>query len=210
MRGSIKTLPPQEFVEWLSSYPEATYVDLGGDPKKALRNQLIEEQRGVCVYCGRRAGETRQPMGHIEHFRPSSKYPEAQLEYTNLFFSCGDKEPDHLTTDHCGAWKGAEDLPNDYINPQSEGLGGRFSFTETGEILGTDSASKAMIDFLNLNQRNLKALRAQLIQGLTALILEGDIKSLAAFWDEIDENGREKSLSYVARNYILSLGNTVG
>ena len=61
--------------------------------KDQLRDALIKEQHGLCVYCMSRIENTAESTV-IEHWYPLSKSKEKALQYENLFASCygGQKE----------------------------------------------------------------------------------------------------------------------
>lgn len=55
--------------------------------KKRLREALVEEQHGLCVYCMSRI-EAAEDSTVLEHLYPLSKSKEKALQYENLFASC--------------------------------------------------------------------------------------------------------------------------
>ena len=55
--------------------------------KDQLRDALIKEQHGLCVYCMSRIENTAESTV-IEHWYPLSKSKEKALQYENLFASC--------------------------------------------------------------------------------------------------------------------------
>lgn len=61
--------------------------------KERLREALVKEQHGLCVYCMSRIENTAESTV-LEHWYPLSKSKEMALQYENLFASCygGQKE----------------------------------------------------------------------------------------------------------------------
>ncbi len=45
--------------------------------------KLAKDQHDKCCYC-----EESHIDGQVEHFRPKSKYPNLEFEWTNLLWSC--------------------------------------------------------------------------------------------------------------------------
>ena len=110
MRGSAKGREPEELIAWKATQ-RAGGIDLESQglpqpEKRATVNGLFAEQTGQCVYCGRRISLDRLREFHIEHFRPRSKYSELELDYANLFLSCG-PEHKHGPRPTCGNHKAA-------------------------------------------------------------------------------------------------------
>lgn len=64
--------------------------------KKVIREALIAEQHGVCVYCEDRVREPEPESGvtapPIEHWRPVSHSPNTAIHWKNLYQSCDRKE----------------------------------------------------------------------------------------------------------------------
>ena len=125
MKGSRKgPTPPQmqawldlESDEWKPAYPfDCVAVT------NEVRETLLREQRGLCVYCGRRLKLDKPGSTyHIEHFRPQSDFKELSCDYTNLFLSCGLKDGAGKPSPTCGNVKGnwfedACHIPPDYPN----------------------------------------------------------------------------------------------
>jgi len=50
---------------------------------------LKKEFYGRCIYCRKPTLPTDDPSSfHVEHYRPKSKFPNLECEYTNLYYSC--------------------------------------------------------------------------------------------------------------------------
>ena len=115
MRGIKKPWPPanvspegqeertwrqaeEAFLEGLSGaknqaeYARGTFDSM---EKRKLREVMVREQGGLCVYCERRVVED-PGMARIDHWRPLSATPELALHWRNLYLSCAT-----LTTCDC-------------------------------------------------------------------------------------------------------------
>ena len=70
-----------------SSYRDRTGF-YWSDEWRALRYQVLKEHGGCCMLCGRTArhGVTI----HVDHIKPRSKYPQLELERSNLQVLCDD------------------------------------------------------------------------------------------------------------------------
>jgi len=66
--------------------------DLPTDVKTTLHNHLVEEQKGLCIYCQqsiqKKFGPDYPSKTLIEHLRPRGKYYELTFVYCNLSVSC--------------------------------------------------------------------------------------------------------------------------
>lgn len=170
MRGSHAKARPQAFEEWLALENadwSPSYEALSGDVKQAAVDALGQAQRGLCVYCGRRL-DMRQPgkSFHVEHFRPQSRYPERSVDFANLFLSCGQETREGNVSETCGTAKGDDFDENRHIEPDYPACTERFRFLLSGEIAPQtdgDKAAEAMIALLNLNHRELKKDREDLL-----------------------------------------------
>lgn len=90
MRYIDKKDTPVELEDWKSSQGHrAKYSMLPPGIKEILREKLIDEQLGLCCYCG--LALTKKNV-HIEHFKPQSKFKKLQLDFKNLHASCMGKE----------------------------------------------------------------------------------------------------------------------
>lgn len=172
---------PIEFSDWKAQNPNATYRDLRGAAKEALKVSLIQEQKGICCYCECRI---TQGTSHIEHFKPKdlTQYPELQLEYSNLHASCqklNDSNPDK----HCGHKKDNDYLPT-LISPLEPDCATHFSYEYDGTILGTDDRGSEAITMLNLSSELLNQQRESLIDYFLELSKEKLAEELSFHLDE--------------------------
>ena len=169
MRKITKLTEPKEFSDWKSSYPAATYKDLGHDKlfpgaqtaRWELRKSLLSEQKGLCCYC-----ETRIDSGdfHVEHFRPKDPayFPHLQLDYGNLHACCR-KSPCGGEEEYCGHKKG-NNFHNDLVSPLEPDCASHFAYDLDGGIKGTDHRGEISVSLLNLDSVLLRRSRKGLIE----------------------------------------------
>ncbi len=90
MKKIEKGKSPEWFEKWKQEYfdrigSSPRYIDLEGEDRVRLRDQLIKEQGYICCYCMRRISTYDS---HIEHFKPRHPYTDLELDYYNMFASC--------------------------------------------------------------------------------------------------------------------------
>ena len=208
MRGSAKGRAPEELRAWKDGQRDAglelEYDDLPGPGRDAMRRSLYAEQTGQCVYCGRGISLDRHGGFHVEHFRPR-RYRDLQLEYTNLFLSCG-PEGDGGAGETCGGHKADWFEEHCHIPPVPESCAERFRFRSSGEIVGDGSAeAQKMIEVLNLCHRELAVARRDLIENLDRQLNDGE-PGFDLLRDYLDTDGRgaRPSFANVAIGYLTA------
>ena len=168
MRQITKTVPPNEFEEFCKM-PGATYDTLSGNPKKALRKRLLEDQGYICCYCGRRIQNDHHTK--IEHIKCQENYGHLALDFNNMLASCdgGDMDrqkkvkPTHQL--HCDAKKGDNDIP---ISPL-EDIEELLIFFDDGTVKGKDSIGRELIRLLGLDAKYLDSQRRNAIRNYEIL-----------------------------------------
>lgn len=160
MRHIVKSDEPQGFTKWKAANPEAEYENLSRHVKSWLKDSLISEQKGICCYCERRI---TKETSHIEHFKPkgAGKYPELQLEYSNLHASCGNNLAAGEETS-CGHKKGNE-YTDKLVSPLETDCHTHFHYLLDGTIHGTDERGTESISMLALDTQLLNKQRETLI-----------------------------------------------
>ena len=167
---------------------------------------MFLEQTGQCVYCGRRVHLVRPnevKQYHIEHFRPREKYPSLELEYTNLFLSCGSNSNTGARST-CGVYKGNWFEEKCHISPCPDSCSTRFFYLASGIIHGNGSPeANKMIEMLNLNDPALiadrKAIMEELDKDLSNNVL---VETLCADYQAIDGSGARPGFANVAIAYL--------
>ena len=169
MRGSEKGGAPQDLVDWIAGEKDAgitlNYRNWPAQLRETILSRLFEEQTGQCVYCGREISVARHERFHIEHFRPRSAYPQLEVEYSNIYLSCGPRKEEGSSRNTCGNMKNDWFEEDCHICPASEDCCERFFYRSSGEIVadGTPESVK-MIQVLNLNDDELSRERFELIE----------------------------------------------
>ena len=207
MRGSAKGAEPPELCSWKLEQcrngirPE--YGNLQQPERGATVRSLFAEQTGQCVYCGRQISLAVHQRYHIEHFRPQSKYHALELDYTNLFLSCGPDSEDG-TQNTCGNHKGNWFQEDCHIPPAPESCADSFRFGASGRILADDlPEADKMIQVLNLNHPELVIERQEMIEDLDSELNAGIKRELLcqSFLDK-DNDGARPSFANVAVKYL--------
>lgn len=164
MRTITKGAEPADLTAWKAqnrALPNYCYGSLTAAHRLSIRTALVEEQKGLCAYTGRRIDID---SCHIEHLRPQSRCAVGEdVDYRNLVASVPAPNTPQLPY---GAHKKA-DWPTVadehlFVSPLSDGCAGRFSFRLNGEVeAGTpgDNAAAQTINRLGLNDPSLVNLR---------------------------------------------------
>lgn len=142
---------PENVQKWIDKTKPSTW-NLSQDNQDAyieLREQLRQEQNGLCCYCC----EPLKAYATIEHVKCRDKYPKLTFSYENLLLSC-------QTLKQCDNAKGNQELP---LTPLMIECDSEIKLNLAGELEGkTDRANQA-INILNLNNRKLCDKRKRLI-----------------------------------------------
>lgn len=110
-----------------------------------VRQQLWEEQKGICCYCMQFIKPTYQKeIGEssiVEHFLPRTAFPEEHTNYYNLYLSCCYSEGAATHERHCDDAKKEKVIPKyiGYYSPTSTEprkiCEDFFQYSSEGEIL---------------------------------------------------------------------------
>lgn len=198
MRGSRKGPTPPAMQAWLDGASDdwiPTYPFDSNDVKNEVRLELLSEQRGLCVYCGRRLkldrpGETY----HVEHFRPRSHYLDLATDFSNLFLSCGQKDDRGAPAPTCGNYKDDWFDEASHVPPHYPHCTARFRFNLNGFVASAqdgDSSAENMIGRLHLNHPELVKDREDVL-----MMLDGEQLDTTDFFLEDDETAQ--SYAHVA------------
>ena len=209
MRGSAKGEEPIELREWKviqrAGGVALEYKNLRRIEKDAMHQSLFLEQTGQCVYCGRRIELNGTKNYHIEHFRPRAqdKYPHLELDYSNLFLSCGSHR-DSGAQGTCGNHKGEWFDEECHIPPVPESCAERFRYHLSGKVADDGSReAQRMLDVLNLNHSELIRERKEIIEDLETELERGiPHRELSQDYLDIDGSGARPGFSNVAIGYL--------
>jgi len=163
MKRIRKDKPEPKSLSEHKSKPHADYDNYAN--KDDLRMALLDEQGHICCYCMQRIKLDRMK---IEHYQCQDRYPEKQLNYSNLFGACLGNEGQRPKNQHCDTKKGKADLkvnPTD-LNRNCEDL---IKYRSNGEIYSEDSEiNRDLNETLNLNMETLKKNRRTVIDTVIA------------------------------------------
>jgi len=172
----------------LGSQPDPLHPDynsLRSNIKTQIIAQLKNEQFGLCCYCLQRL---ESDHFHIEHLAPQSAFLNEEVNYYNLFLSCGSNK---VSKKHCGHKKDDKVIPKiiSFYNPQRNiKCQDLFKYNVIGEILPREGYESmeinyvkikklneqtkillATIEVLNLNCIELVSIRKKIIDGIINL-----------------------------------------
>ncbi|NEI50530.1 TIGR02646 family protein [Rhizobium leguminosarum] len=185
MKGSRKGPTPPKLLAWLNKAGPDWQPDYPFDSSEVrdeVRSGLLAEQRGLCVYCGRRldlarAGETY----HVEHFRPRRHYKPLSTTYANLFLSCGQKDEHGKPSKTCGAVKADWFDEDQHVAPDYPQCTHRFRFMLSGKIepqVADDVGALNMIKNLRLDHPELNKDRGDVL-----MMIDGGDLDETDFWE---------------------------
>lgn len=214
MKHTVKGGAPSDFEAWKQGGWTPGYMDLQNPEKAQLHAALVQEQGGVCCYCGR---SISQSDSHIEHFRPQESRPDLALDYANLHASCiRETKPGNPL--HCGHFKGNGFDEGLHISPLDSGCETRFRFTLQGEVapaMPTDSAARYMIGLLSLdcdflNNRRKDALMRVFDASFISSATKTELHQLALAFRQRDDDGLLGNLSHVVARYADQFADRLG
>jgi uncharacterized protein (TIGR02646 family) len=205
MKGSRKGAIPPKLLAWLNkASPEwqPAYPFDSSEVRDEVRSTLLTEQRGLCVYCGRRLNLARPgETYHIEHFQPQRHYRELAVSYSNLFLSCGQKDESGNPSQTCGAKKADWFDENHSIYPAYAACTQRFRFMLDGSIepaTANDRSAENMIEYLRLDHPELTKDRSDIF-----MLLDGGALDASDFWsadEQIAESYAHAVFQHLNRN----------
>lgn len=151
MRPIRKLRQPAALTQWQAT-PGATYEDY--PEKQALREQLVQEQRGLCCYCLQRirpGALGRVPPMKIAHWHSRNLHPDEQLDYLNLLGCCLGNQGNPPNLQHCDTRQGDRDIKWNPANPDHR-IEERVRYLADGTIASADAEFNCQInEVLNLN-----------------------------------------------------------
>lgn len=194
-------------LEAYKSIEGACFEDLPKDVKDELRKSLVEEQGGLCCYCGGKIQADNSSV--IEHLLPKGVdcYKHLQLEYTNLLCSCDGGESDRkgkqkkekkVFPSHCDDKKHNNIID---VTPLDEDCEEQFAYDEDGNIYGLNQYAKATIDVLGLDCSTLNSLRKGAIEPYVNMEPETNWAEEIEFLSN-KHNGRYLPFCFAAIYYI--------
>ena len=197
-------------LETYKSIEGAQFADMPKDVKDDLRKSLVEEQGGLCCYCGGRIQADYTSV--IEHLLPKGdeRYKHLQLEYTNLLCSCDGgasdrmdkpKKQKKLYPSHCDDKKHDEIIK---VSPLDDDCEEQFAYDEEGNIYGLNQHAKETIGILGLDCSTLNALRKGAIEPYVRMDSDTDWAEEIEFLNN-KHGGRYLPFCFAAIYYIKNI-----
>lgn len=147
-----------------------------------VKRTLVEMFNGKCAYCESKI--THIDYGHIEHFKPKSRFKELSFEWSNLLLACGicngsehkgDKFPDETE---------GGPLVDPCVDDPSEHL--IFNYDPSSKlatVIGKTERGNTSQRLLGLNRNELRTYRSRQISKLFVLhrLAQVDLEAAALF-----------------------------
>lgn len=213
MKQVTKQAEPKVFTDWKAKANEEwqpSYNILRNPEKRELHEALLNEQGGVCCYCGRSISLTDS---HIEHFRPQEAREDLALAYENLHASCL-RETSPGAPLHCGHAKGSEFNENLAISPLDAECEQRFIYSsQDGAVYPAnkgDASAMHMATLLNLDVHFLRDRRAEALKSVfddafVSSASDEELIQLAIAYRAPDSTGRKTSFGHVLSRFAEQL-----
>ncbi len=197
MKYIVKAREPKELIEYRAK-PDACFDNCPAEVKYAMRQQLIEEQHGLCAYCMARINDEwneklQKFRTEIEHYLPQSAHAINDLDYSNLLGVCNGNAGYPKHKQHCDKSKADQTI---IVNPLRPDCETHTIFNRSGEITSTIKEIEAdLAKTLNLNEQTLVKNRQVVIQhlyeSLSRICQRGNtklkaIKKLIDYWQAIE------------------------
>ena len=131
---------PLETAKSFKKYQTKNWGEIPETIKAPLRQQLYDEQRGVCCYCCKSLGNGNTT---IEHLKSRNDYPHKCFDYDNLLLSC-------RTAKQCDNAKGSQEL---LLTPLMDECEDEIKLNLAGELESDSKRGSEAIQMLNLNSR---------------------------------------------------------
>lgn len=133
---------------------------------KATLNKMFH---GKCAYCESHIRHV--DYGHIEHFRPKSKYRELTFEWTNLLLACGICNGAEFKGDSFPE----SEAEGRFVNPCEDEPSEHFQFTydhcaKLANVDGITPQGESTTRKLGLNRPDLRSYRSRQVRRLVAIM----------------------------------------
>lgn len=151
--------------------PDASYD--GFPDKDALRESIVDEQRGLCCYCMGRISPDSAGM-KIEHCQSQEAHPDQALNYRNLLGACKGGEGSPPRLQHCDTKKGRKSLSFNPCAPDFD-VEARIQCLGNGEIAANEPTIRDELgkDVLNLNLATLVSNRKAVLDAFQKKLTSG-------------------------------------
>lgn len=122
--------------------------------KQIIRNNLFEEQHGLCAYCMRKIDKK---SFNIEHYIPINQDYKKALDYNNMLGVCdgGEKKHSEDKSKFRCCDRSRDNECKLFVNPLNKNHIDSIYYLKTGEIKSSNPRIQSDLDSLNLNgQKN--------------------------------------------------------
>jgi len=187
---------PVEIEKGFKKYKAKNWGEIPEVIKTPLREQLYQEQNGLCCYCCRKL---KFEWSHIEHLQSRKEYPNKCFDYDNLLLSCSIPK-------QCDNAKGNQELP---LNPLMDECENEIKLNLAGELESTSERANKSIDILRLNNRQARNWRKSLVdminfvfdptQSNSPPIGIQDPETLKLMLDSYSESSQKHELEYIVK-----------
>ncbi|OOS25841.1 TIGR02646 family protein [Moraxella porci DSM 25326] len=148
---------PTDVENWIKKNQPKTW-ELGKDYHDGyvlLREQLRQEQKGLCCYCC----QILETQATVEHLKSRSKFPQLTFDYQNLLLSCQE-------SNQCDNAKGNNELE---LTPLMIECDIEITLKVNGELNPKSKRAEQAINLLNLNNIDLCQRRKVAIDNLFSM-----------------------------------------
>ena len=187
---------PMDTEKGFKKYKTKSWGEIPEDIKAPLRQQLYNEQHGVCCYCCKSVSNKKTT---IEHLKSRNDYPHKCFDYDNLLLSCS-------ISKQCDNAKGSQEL---LFTPLMNECDYEIKLNLAGELESDSERGNQAIKILNLNNRKACQHRKNLFTMMSEVFgydlpykppieikNEDALESLLAFLPDI---GQKSELRYIVK-----------
>lgn len=181
---------PTVVEKWIRKYQPKTWTlsKDNHDGYVLLKEQLRQEQKGLCCYCC----QILEDKATVEHLKSRDKYPKLTYDYGNLLLSCQQSK-------QCDNAKGNDELD---LTPLMIECDAEITLKVNGELNPKSERAEQAINLLNLNNADLRQRRERLIGDLFRMDNKLNQKNLESMFKDMDIEKAER-YRYVLNKLVL-------
>jgi uncharacterized protein (TIGR02646 family) len=199
---------PHELIAWARAKAtdldgekrQWNYDDMPADVRKAVKENLVREQGGLCCYTGRRI---TPDTSHIEHKKPQALCVDHEdTDYANLL-AAHPAADDPRRCPYGAHEKGSWYNEHQFVHPLRRDCEQRFRYRDNGNVVAASTADRCAaetIKRLRLDHTELKLMRKGVIDELYAQKLgRAQARRLMEEMDQRDGNGNFRPFCFVIK-----------
>jgi uncharacterized protein (TIGR02646 family) len=135
---------------------------------RLIKDALVAMFHGKCAYCESKISHV--DYGHIEHFKPKSRFPDLTFEWTNLLLSCPICNGSEYKSDRFPL----ETEGGPLVNPCDELPAEHFEFVfdpvaKLATVIGKTARGQTTEAIVGLNRYDLREYRSKIVMMLYVL-----------------------------------------